>query len=162
MKKILLGLVFATIASGLASAKSHDNKRDCSCPPQQDSCRRASQKPQCPSPFEGIELTSEQKTKLDALKDECDPQKQKCDKAKADKQKAKKQEIAERQQAKRKEYLAKIKEILTPEQYVQFLENSFMQHRPDKKGFRPDRKQKERKGHRHGNVGTNNQPNQQP
>lgn len=162
MKKILLGLVLVTITSGLASAKSHNDKRDCPCPPQQDSCHHASQKAKCPSPFEGIELTAEQKTKLDALKGECDSQKQKCDKTKADTQKAKKQEKVARQQDKRKAYLSKIKEILTPEQYVQFLENSFMQQRPNKKGISPVRNPKERKGHKHGNVGTNKQPKQQP
>lgn len=74
------------------------------------------------NPFEGINLTEKQQNELKALKDSRKAEKAQ---AKADAQKEKKDMKAKRQND-RKEYLAKIKGILTPEQYVQFLENSFL------------------------------------
>lgn len=69
--------------------------------------------------FEGIALTPDQQSKLDALKAKCKANKEKC---KADKKAAKEQARADRKQAKR-DYLNQVKSILTPDQYVVFLEN---------------------------------------
>lgn len=69
----------------------------------------------CPSPFDGLNLTADQQTALDALRTECRGQKA-----------AEKKERACGAAERRKENLAKIKQILTPEQYVAFLENNFV------------------------------------
>ncbi len=71
----------------------------------------------CFNPFEGLTLTDQQKTQLAELRKE--------HKARGE----------SKQQAKvdyRKDRLAKIKSILTPEQYVQFLENSYLQNGGDR------------------------------
>jgi len=84
--------------------------------------------------FKGLELTAEQKAKLSALREKNKSEfKNKKDRMrKSDmqkltaeqKQQLKSQRLAGRK-AKRQAYLAGIKEILTPAQYVQFLENNF-------------------------------------
>ena len=78
------------------------------------------------NPFEGLNLTADQQAKLEALKQNCP---MKADKQKADKQDKKNDRkadmMAKRIQGKR-DFLAQVKSILTPEQYVQFLENSFV------------------------------------
>ncbi len=99
------------------------------------------------NPFEGLNLTQEQQTKIDALKAEC---KTRCDKAKADK-KERRAERASQQRTNRADMLAKLKGILTPEQYVKFLENNFVNQRDNmpRKGDRPaDINRKHRREHR--------------
>ena len=114
------------------------------------------------NPFEGLNLTPEQQTALEALrpqKGQCPGDKAQCseakpdckdkaqcdkkdckkaDKAKCDKKDGKKcdkkegvsrEDRAADMKARRAEYLGKVKEILTPEQYVQFLENNFSPRR---------------------------------
>ena len=88
---------------------------------------------EAPNPFEGLNLTADQQTKLDALKKEC--QEARKAKAEARKSQAQQRKDANKEAAKtaRTEELAKIKAILTPEQYVQFLENNFVNARHGKK-----------------------------
>lgn len=98
-----------------------------------------------PNPFEGLNLTEQQKSELQALRQEmkngqkpgkgtcekakagkCEKAKAgKCEKAKADNQ-AKRAERRQAMTQARRDYLAKVKNILTPEQYVQFLENNYV------------------------------------
>lgn len=121
------------------------------CAPGQD-CRK-----QCPAlrgdkdarmcnPFEGLNLSADQQSKLQALQQKC----------RTERKEAKAAEKATRREAgneRRKQMLADIKGILSPEQYVQFLENNFvrdgrdgrqfckgkdMQRRDGKKMRRPD------------------------
>ena len=108
-KIIIAAVTFAALFSLSASAQCP--KKDCDkCPKQEqmcsakDSCMRPEMRrghqQMLPNAFEGIELTEQQKASLKALRTQ--------EKGKRDG---------------RKEYLGKVKEILTPEQYVTFLEN---------------------------------------
>lgn len=83
--------------------------------------------------FEGINLTADQQSKLDALKADC---KAKREQYKADRKAAKDQARTDRKQAKR-DYLNRVKGILTPDQYVVFLENIVVSDAP-KGGPRPN------------------------
>lgn len=121
---------------------------------------------EAPNPFEGLNLTADQQTKLDALKKEC--QEARKAKAEARKSQAQQRKDANKEAAKtaRTEELAKIKAILTPEQYVQFLENNFVNARHGKKVAKDNGRlaKNERKGDRgqkrDGNRG--NRPAPQP
>lgn len=93
------------------------------------------------SPFDGLNLSEKQQAELKALRDGCKAERAKI----AAKEKADRKEMVEQRKKDQKEYLGKIKEILTPEQYVQFLENCYLNngigrpfgHHGDKKGMRP-------------------------
>lgn len=69
--------------------------------------------------FEGITLTPEQQTKINALKAE---RKQNMEACRAENKQACKERMDARKQC-RRDYLAKVKDVLTPDQYVVFLEN---------------------------------------
>ncbi|MCH5326461.1 MAG: hypothetical protein J1E29_04565 [Duncaniella sp.] len=123
MKKTVLSLtlLLSTLLAGSVMAQTPqaaccDKAKTEKCA-QQDSCC-ATQQRQRPTPFDGITLTPEQKAALEALKP-----------ARADK-KAPVAKERKDPKASRAEYLAKVKEILTPEQYVQFLENSYTSQVP--------------------------------
>lgn len=90
-----------------------------------------------PNPFEGLNLSAEQQSKLDALKAECNANREAQAKQRQEAKQAKKEGACKA----RTEQLAKIKEILTPEQYVKFLENSYLNKggKFDKKIGRHDR-----------------------
>lgn len=91
--------------------------------------------------FEGITLTPDQQTKIAALQD-------KCKKERADKKDAKKQERADRRNAAKeakKARLAAMKDILTPEQYVVFLENMVVNPAPQGPRMAPGRGHKDMK-----------------
>ena len=116
--------------------------------------------PACPAgikqynPFEGLNLTEKQQNELKALRESRKADlKKEMSKKKAEK-KADRQAMREQAQNNRKEYLAKIKGILTPEQYVQFLENSFLNSRAgapgpkDRKDMRGGKKMDRKKGMR--------------
>lgn len=71
------------------------------------------------NPFEGINLSKDQESKITALRQQC----------MADCKAAREQDKAERRKAcndQRRKMLKDIKAILSPEQYVQFLENNFV------------------------------------
>lgn len=68
--------------------------------------------------FEGLNLTDAQRESIQKINSECRQ-------ARADK-KAERREAAGKERA---DYLAKIKEVLTPEQYVKFLENEYVKAR---------------------------------
>lgn len=99
------------------------------------------------NPFEGIELTADQQTKLNELRESMKTErKAEMENRKAEKVEMKKavkegKETVTRDSARTKadlkarkeamtqkkaDYLAKVKEILTPDQYVKFLENNYM------------------------------------
>lgn len=73
--------------------------------------------------FEGIQLTADQQTRINELNQK---QAQKMKEARAqmkDRKKEMKKQCAESRKAAKREYLNEIKQILTPEQYVAYLEN---------------------------------------
>lgn len=139
MKKTILSIavLFASVAGFSASAQTPNTT---TCPKAKTECTKGCAKKDAPryNPFAGLNLTDKQKAELQALKPgkdakckdagkECKSKKE-CkakDLSKAEKQAFRKQAIEKRQQG-RRDYLAKVKNILTPEQYVQFLENNYV------------------------------------
>ena len=117
---LLAAILFATgstvcFAANDSANSDNTTKKECK---KGDNCDR--KRPDF-NPFEGLNLTENQQSKLNDLKSECCKRKesgQKGDKQKPDRREAK------------REYLAKVKSILTPEQYVTFLENMTL-NRPD-------------------------------
>lgn len=127
MKKILIATL--VLAAGIGSAFA---QKPADCPTTCTNGQQCTQavKPRTPRPcinaFEGLNLTADQQAKIDALKTECQTRR---DQAKAEQKADRQKERADRAanfKANRTEMLAKIKDILTPEQYVQFLENNFV------------------------------------
>lgn len=136
MKKTIIAMSLALMGAFAMSAQTPANcinPANCAVTACTDSsaCR-----PQGYCPFAGLNLTADQQTKLQALN--ADRQKKAKD-ARANAQKQRSEAKDARKNA-RKEYLAQVKSILTPEQYVQFLENNYTQ------GGRFDRGAKVRQG----------------
>ena len=122
--------IFGTSATFAQAPQKGDNTQKCNG----EKCEHNKDKGQKPAfnPFEGLNLTAEQQSKIDALKEECKAQKSEFKKdAKAKKQQLKK-DAKEGRANMKAEMLKKVKAILTPEQYVQFLENAFVNGNGDK------------------------------
>lgn len=147
MKKIIMAIALGAAGIGAAFAAqpaATTENNTCNATAQctaQHGCRADA--PKC-SPFEGLNLTPEQQAKIDDLRKTCTEQRQQ---ARADRKKA----DADRRQTRengRRDMLAKIKEILTPEQYVTLLENNFVNagNKPGKGGKDAARMNR---GHRH-------------
>lgn len=170
MKKILLSLAVAfsslTPLSALAQAPASDTP---ACPANKECKAPGARKDRkARNPFASVPgITAEQQSRLDALS--ADRQKTREArraenmKARAERQKADSASRAEfraKRKADRDAYLAQVKAILTPEQYVAWLENMAFNRpegsRADRKKFagnRKDGRKDGRKGHRHGNGG---------
>lgn len=163
MKRKLLGLMtlFLTVGALSSFAANDNNKKDNKEQCKKEQCDKSKcdkgdkakcDKTKCDrkgyNPFEGITITADQQAKLDALKANRPDRNN-------NEGKTGKEARPDRRQIKR-DYLAKVKEILTPEQYVVFLENSVVNApamRPDKamrhgKGNRPDKGQRPDRGSR--------------
>lgn len=164
MKKKFLGLAIAALA--LTSFTGFAQKPaacDSTCQSgkmcRQDKDMKGKKDKKAINPFEGITLTDAQKTQLEAVKAK---RAEKAKARKADKQRMDSAQRVERRAAK-KEYFEEVKAILTPDQYVVFLENQVFTQggdrgksfdrpgkkdgkdrgvRPDKKGNRPDKDKK--------------------
>ena len=132
MKKLIVALAAIAMTAGF-SAQAQDEQQ---CPQMMPSCPPA-QCEQAPRDcmFEDLNLTEAQKAQLQALG-------KKCMDAKKDKKQAKKEACKEDA----RNFLAEVKTILTPEQYVQFLENSFINKGNFGKGNRGPRMSRPR-GH---------------
>lgn len=132
MKKTLLSvaIILASTLGITATAQSPANTQTCDNPKTECTKAGKANKAVRPNPFEGLNLTEQQKTELQSIapkKDCCKDKAEKKDKAqaKAEKQ-AKRAENRQKMIQNRRDYLAKVKNILTPEQYVQFLENNYV------------------------------------
>lgn len=156
MKFLSLALVAMSLGAFSASAQNKsDNNCNNNCPVQQ--CENPAQCPEfkkgeIASPFEGLNLTDAQKTKLQELNAKKQAErKQQAEARKADKQQKRdlkmkndSVKIAARKAAK-KEYLEEVKAIIGPDNYVVFLENFYINgNQPGKdkpnKDFRPGKR----------------------
>ena len=122
-KKVLFASIIA-LSGIFATASAQKPQQNCCTDGQactEQNCKPADKKGAY-NPFAGLNLTEQQQAKLDALKQEKQAAREAAKKDKADRKQL------DRQQAKtaRSEELAKIKAILTPEQYVTFLENNYL------------------------------------
>lgn len=130
MKKTFLSIavLLASIAGVSVSAQT---TADATAAKTKTECTKGCAAKGAPAynPFAGLNLTEQRQSQLQALKTQMKDAKAKEAKtreaAKAERQAQKKQKMEARVQA-RRDYLAKVKNILTPEQYVQFLENSYV------------------------------------
>ena len=144
-KKLFTMASALVLAIGVSAFASGDDNKACAdkqcgsqCSARAAQCADAA----CCDPFDGLNLTPEQMMRLNTITTECrDAQKAAkcCKEGKADCcKKAQADSCAARQRMRQhnmrmrgaaanaeatSEYLAKVKEVLTPEQYVQFLEN---------------------------------------
>lgn len=123
----------ATCNAPKCENKEQCEKRECKKPCRNEQCTKTEcSKDRLPSPFDGIELSDSQKKQFEALNaEQAAKAKQNKEQAKEDRKKASADRKACKQQC-RNEYLAKVKGILTPEQYVKYLENCYINSgRPD-------------------------------
>lgn len=132
MKKFI---VAATLAAGLLSAAGASAARP-QCPVNAnreaavlanrpgDTCAQACRQPRF-NPFEGIELTADQQTAIQNLNNTTCQNRQNARNERRERNEA----TRESRLQSRRDYLAQLKQILTPEQYVSFLENSYLNPR---------------------------------
>ena len=152
MIKKIATIALATMVWGAVTASAQNEKTDQSGKPSTEQCCKSKkcgdkERKSKKNEFAGITLTDAQKTKIDALKADFRKDKEKVSKD-TKKAESKGEKLAndtkkegrkdfKKMESRRNEYLAKIKEILTPDQYVTYLENIAKSPRFDK-------------GHRHG------------
>ena len=121
MKKKIFAAVLLTIASipcaTIFAQQPTSNTGACTA---EGNCLQQQKKAFCP--FDGLNLSADQQTKLKALADQ---RKADREKAKAERKQEKK-DLRTEMKGRRAEYLAQIKAILSPEQYIQFLENEYL------------------------------------
>lgn len=153
MKTKLLSLAIASFfafgTTAFAQAPADNAKTECKkgctdkdrCHKKGDKCDR-----KAPNPFEGLTLTEQQQEALAAIPTPCQVMKSARDSKNTADSSAMSTPEMRREFVRnvRLNYLSQIKSVLTPEQYVQFLENSFA----DQKMARDDKK-----GHKHGRKG---------
>lgn len=144
MKKIFLTI--AIIASSLGAFAQTDNKsNNAACANTEQTCNKDKKAEckangkKCNRAFEGITLTDDQQNRLSALRENFRKEREanrESLKASADSKDKKdltkdqklqiKQENKARREEGRKKYLSGVKEILNPDQYVVFLENTYI------------------------------------
>lgn len=136
MKKKVLATVVVALAGVFATPVFAQQGAKAECPKQQCEATKcqAGKCDQAKSPFANLGLTAEQQKKIDALRADCQKNAKECkEQAKTDR-KDRREAMGKR----RAEYLAKIKDILTPEQYVKFLENAFVEAQPTMQRMKGD------------------------
>lgn len=158
MNKKTIAAIIGLTAIVATPAFAKDNKKANAPECRGNKTEQCTGDKQCPvavNPFEGLNLTTQQQEQIKALKDECKAQRQAQAKERKDNAQKAKADKANGKREMRAAQLAKIKAILTPEQYVQFLENSFVNGdnmpkvaRDGKDNKRPDMKGQRDKGQR--------------
>lgn len=98
------------------NSNSANTAQTCQTP---GNCARGNQNR--PDPYKGINLTPEQRTALDGIETSCRSERRQCCNrdARAERRQARREEAGQR----RRNYLDQVKGVLTPDQYVVFLEN---------------------------------------
>lgn len=143
MKKTILSLaiLFAASTGISAFAQTTDNGNNTKNRTEMKD-RKGGDRKGALNPFEGLNLTDQQKAKLEELKQadikqkkQLKEQSKQLKEQKKAEAKAKKDAARQKRAQERRDYLAKIKSILTPEQYVQYLENNFV-NKVDKQASR--------------------------
>lgn len=127
MKSKIIALSLVALSTMSFTSFAQDNKRACvsqtTCVNTPD-CMNQECGPACP--FAGLNLTDAQRTQLrDLEKKQTDSRREARELRKADKRANDSIMRAERQEA-RRAYLKQVKEIVGPENYVTFLENSYI------------------------------------
>ncbi|WP_301746935.1 Spy/CpxP family protein refolding chaperone, partial [uncultured Duncaniella sp.] len=166
MKKTILSIavLLASMAGITASAQSQNANPQAKTECATGNCTKKDAPKY--NPFQGLNLTEQQQTQLKALKAEkggkcaTGDQNANCTKGSKDKKdkqqlsqaekQAQRKQFAEQRLQNRRDYLAKVKTILTPEQYVQFLENSYVDQGMKAPGHKHIAKGKDGKHHRQG------------
>lgn len=151
MKKIILTMALAIFSmtgiTAMAQQAKTCDKTNCEKKCDKKSKCEAKGAKAC-NPFEGLTLTQEQQTKLAVIpcpKKVMEEAKKQC---KGDTAQCNPQQRISVVKDIRSNYLAQVKAILTPEQYVQFLENTYVNQMPakgdkmkgDKKKFKGEKK----------------------
>ena len=160
MKKRILSVVLALAAVIGFNASAQEQCPNASKCDKKEQIKGGRHKAPRYNPFEGITLSEDQKAQFKSLfeeakkhyaerkdKKECNVDSAKCDKKgdKACKHDAVKGKRGKHHMNKMKaEYLKKVKEILTPDQYVVFLENMVTHQQP---AFGPRHHRHDKKGH---------------
>lgn len=138
----MIALAAVALCAGFNANAANDEKCDEKCDKKCEQQACSKERAACPEmmAFKGIELTDAQKEQLKALNAE------RCEAARKAKEakKAEKGAKAEARKQARQEYFDKVKAILTPEQYTQFLENQLAKGKDGRKhmgkGARPGMK----------------------
>lgn len=154
MKKMIKLAIVAVALCGLPAIAQNQNNNTTTC--TKPDCQNPTEcvvngkdKGQRPDPFAGINLTESQKQALDKIQSD---RKAKYEARKADVKKDKQQrrEAADARKMDRKndrrEYLNSVKGVLTPEQYVVFLENIVIEKGAPQGGRKDMRFDRGRKG----------------
>lgn len=131
-KALLLAAILFATGSTVCFAANDNNKSDNKVKKECQKGKKCEGQRCEYNPFEGLNLTENQQAKLNDLKSEfCKKQENRknSEGQNVDNNKKNDKQRPNRRQAKR-EYLAKVKSILTPDQYVIFLENMTV-NRPD-------------------------------
>lgn len=142
MKKQILSFIVLgmSLFSLTASAQHrHNGERNRATKPATECCAQPDCKSnngtcspaECCPGFEGLNLTEEQQTKLKALCEKSGAQRQERAKANKEARKDRKVKSDSERRADQRSYLDEVKKILTPQQYVQFLENMVVNGRPN-------------------------------
>lgn len=170
IKSLIIALAAIFTLGVTASAQTpNSNPTDCKNKKVCHGDRKECKDRKAPNPFEGLSLTQEQQEKLAAIPCPRQVMKAACEnKADADSMKANPALRKEMARNVRANYLKQVKAVLTPDQYVQFLENYYttnpaVKAKKDKNGKdgrhgmvknQKDKKMKKdsnRKDRRHGN-----------
>lgn len=146
MKKIFLSLALIFGASGIFAASAATQSENSASQEVQENVQKEGKgkkhdKHMSPrggnpmrfnSPFEGIDLTQEQKDQLAELQKSLAPEKiekgngEGKDSLSKDEKRKLRMELQAKRDENRKAYLEGVKKILNPEQYIVFLENSYL------------------------------------
>ncbi|MDE7410705.1 MAG: hypothetical protein K2M94_01545 [Paramuribaculum sp.] len=148
MKRIFSTILVAAMALGSITVYAQtdakcDGAKECKkekcekkCDKKGDKKCHKGERKEC-NPFAGLQLTEQQQAALKAIPCPREVMKQAKQDCKADKKACENTNKAQVCKDIKKNYLNQVKAVLTPEQYVQFLENTYMNQAPGKNGKRP-------------------------